>query len=107
MEGSPSLKHSAFGEVGAAAEPKLFAHWNKLAHPRTKATGITALYVHDPRPTKTAHEPFARREACHPPLSRTLYVIRCGPRPGNEMTISDDVFLIRFQFDLMDGAEAV
>ena len=80
---------------------------DELPNPTPEAARIAALNIDDAGPMEPAHQSLPRRKAGYPSGRRFLNVIRGSDRPGDEMTVVHDIFFVRFQFDFMNGPEAV
>jgi hypothetical protein len=84
-----------------------FRRGEKLTQPRSKPTGIATLNVHDSWPSEATDEAFSGGKACKPSGGGSFHIIGSGRRPGDEVAVIDDVFLIGLKSDGVDSAETV
>ena len=85
----------------------LFGHRDELSDPVAEPPGITALNIDDTRPAEAAHEALTRRKTRDPAGGGFFDVIRRRRRPGDQVAVVDDVFLVRFEVYSVYSTEAV
>lgn len=88
-------------------QPHLLCDRNELPDPRSESAGISALNEYNTRPAESADKTFARREAGYPSGRGLFNIVRSCGGPSHQMAIVNDIFLTRFQLDLVNGSETI
>ncbi len=94
-------------EVGGHFQQPLLGDGDELTYPSSETAWIPALNIDESWPSETADKAFARREAGDPSRRGLFNVVRRGGRPGYQVAVVHDVFLIWLQLDLVNSSKAV
>ena len=94
-------------EVGGHVQQPSLGDGDELPDPGSETSRVPALNVDESWSSEPAHKTLARGEAGDPSRRGFFDVVGRGGRPGDQVAVVHDVFLIRLQLDLVNSPEAV